>query len=253
MSIAVMSQVWDRFPAGSSSLLAMLLFADYSDDQGGNIFPSMATIAKRLRLTESQARRVVHGLIREGWVKVVGNETGGAPGSTRQYRIALEKLAQTPCTYARGTGSASATPTGSTDARGTPSMDARDPLHPCADTPSAHASQSISDPSLSKREGKAPPLKRSPGSARGTRLDAATLPDKWREFCQAERPDLDPVKVFDAFRDHWVAQPGQKGVKADWLATWRNWVRRERKSQASAPIELFDDYKPARRPAGGGK
>ena len=28
------------------------------------------------------------------------------------------------------------------------------------------------------------------------------------------------------FRDYWSAQPGQKGVKTDWPATWRNWVRR---------------------------
>ncbi|MBK1710654.1 hypothetical protein CKO17_16500 [Marichromatium gracile] len=24
-----------------------------------------------------------------------------------------------------------------------------------------------------------------------------------------------------------MAKPGREGVKADWLATWRNWVRRE--------------------------
>ena len=33
-------------------------------------------------------------------------------------------------------------------------------------------------------------------------------------------------KVFDTFRDYWRAQPGQKGVKTDWPATWRNWCRR---------------------------
>lgn len=31
----------------------------------------------------------------------------------------------------------------------------------------------------------------------------------------------------EAFMDHWRAAPGQKGVKADWPATWRNWMRRE--------------------------
>jgi hypothetical protein len=29
----------------------------------------------------------------------------------------------------------------------------------------------------------------------------------------------------EKFRDYWVAQPGQKGVKLDWDATWRTWVR----------------------------
>jgi len=31
--------------------------------------------------------------------------------------------------------------------------------------------------------------------------------------------------VADQFKDYWIAQPGQKGVKLDWEATWRNWVR----------------------------
>lgn len=30
----------------------------------------------------------------------------------------------------------------------------------------------------------------------------------------------------DKFCDYWRAQPGQKGVKVDWVATWRNWMRR---------------------------
>ncbi len=55
-----------------------------------------------------------------------------------------------------------------------------------------------------------------------------SLPDEWATFCRAERRDLDPAKTFDAFRDYWQAQPGRKGVKADWFATWRNWVRNER-------------------------
>ena len=40
-----------------------------------------------------------------------------------------------------------------------------------------------------------------------------------------ERPDLDVRQVAEQFKDYWVAQAGQKGVKLDWDATWRNWVR----------------------------
>jgi hypothetical protein len=63
---------------------------------------------------------------------------------------------------------------------------------------------------------------------RGSRLHVQSLPDAWREFCRAERPDLCPEKTFSKFSDYWTAQPGRKGVKVDWLATWRNWVREER-------------------------
>jgi uncharacterized protein YdaU (DUF1376 family) len=55
------------------------------------------------------------------------------------------------------------------------------------------------------------------------------LPDDWE-------PDELPLSIHpppglveaeaDKFRDYWTAQPGQKGVKLDWQATWRNWMRK---------------------------
>jgi len=51
------------------------------------------------------------------------------------------------------------------------------------------------------------------------------LTKEWEDFCQQTRPELSPVKTFDQFKDYWIAQAGQKGVKLDWFATWRNWVR----------------------------
>jgi uncharacterized protein YdaU (DUF1376 family) len=65
---------------------------------------------------------------------------------------------------------------------------------------------------------------------------ATRLPNDWRPtdrmlaFCESERPDLNPLEVADTFRDYWVSVPGQKGTKADWEATWRNWVRSQRKA-----------------------
>jgi uncharacterized protein YdaU (DUF1376 family) len=52
-----------------------------------------------------------------------------------------------------------------------------------------------------------------------------TLPAEWRDWSKAERPDLDPTKVAERFRDFWVAKAGRDGAKLDWQATWRNWVR----------------------------
>jgi uncharacterized protein YdaU (DUF1376 family) len=73
---------------------------------------------------------------------------------------------------------------------------------------------------------------------RGTRLPADyILPVDWSEFCKQERPDLVPRQVFDEFRDYWIAQPGQKGVKTDWDATWRNWVRRQNQSRTAGRTE----------------
>lgn len=58
---------------------------------------------------------------------------------------------------------------------------------------------------------------------RGTRLPPDWQPDlEWTREQGLQSPDLELAK----FRDYWSAQPGQKGVKQDWQATWRNWVRR---------------------------
>lgn len=70
---------------------------------------------------------------------------------------------------------------------------------------------------------------------RGTRLPQDFgLPSDWIEFCSQQRPDLVPGEVFAGFRDYWIAQPGQRGIKTDWTATWRNWVRRQQAPMKTA-------------------
>ena len=74
---------------------------------------------------------------------------------------------------------------------------------------------------------------------KGSRLSTDfELPETWTEFCQTERPDLNPQKVFDSFKDYWVAKAGSQGVKLDWQATWRNWVRNQ--NVAKQMINRFD-------------
>ena len=59
---------------------------------------------------------------------------------------------------------------------------------------------------------------------RGSRLPTDfVLHEEWIAFCNQERPDLNAQKTFDAFKDYWIAAP--KGIKLDWTATWRNWIR----------------------------
>lgn len=61
---------------------------------------------------------------------------------------------------------------------------------------------------------------------RGSRLPSEWfVPKEMAEWASKERPDLDVYYVAMQFKDYWIAQAGQKGVKLDWDATWRNWVR----------------------------
>lgn len=64
-------------------------------------------------------------------------------------------------------------------------------------------------------------------SPSGSRLSADwSLPDEWRSWAERERPDVDVLRESRVFADYWAGQAGAKGRKADWQATWRNWIRR---------------------------
>lgn len=76
---------------------------------------------------------------------------------------------------------------------------------------------------------------------RGSRLPVDfVLPDEWIAFCQHERQDLNPHKVFAEFKDYWCALPAGKGTKADWTMTWRNWVRRQSATKQSFAQQAAD-------------
>lgn len=66
--------------------------------------------------------------------------------------------------------------------------------------------------------------KRTP-TDRGSRLTLEHLPDTWRTFAKQTDPDLDPDLLWANFHDYWTSVSGSKGIKKDWEATWRNFVR----------------------------
>jgi uncharacterized protein YdaU (DUF1376 family) len=73
-------------------------------------------------------------------------------------------------------------------------------------------------------------------SARGERLPTDwVLPAEWYGWAREHRPDVDARAEAEKFRDYWTAQPGAKGRKTDWLATWRNWIRGARASPHLTP------------------
>jgi uncharacterized protein YdaU (DUF1376 family) len=78
---------------------------------------------------------------------------------------------------------------------------------------------------------------------RATRLPADWVPSSADiEFCKTERSDLDAHAVAAQFRDYWLA--AEKGAKADWAATWRNWVRNQRGAmQARASPHGYESAK----------
>lgn len=126
------------------------------------------------------------------------------------------------------------------------------PRYPLPTSENVESRESVAESSRECRESPAPGTGEQ--GSRGTeeqrkesapRKRGARLPDDWtpndelNEQMRSERPDIDLSSELLVFRDYWIAQPGQKGVKADWDATWRNWVRRARPSPRNGlrPIE----------------
>lgn len=88
------------------------------------------------------------------------------------------------------------------------------------------------------------PMPAAPKAKRtGTRLPDDWAPGDHEVVWAGTELDFDQrdvKRITEAFRDYWRAQPGQRGVKADWSATWRNWMRteRDRRPQRRAPASV---------------
>lgn len=232
-----MTLVWDNFTRGGSDKLAMLAMADWCNDQGGSLHPSVSTVAKKISLTEKQARVILHRLIVEGWLQVIGNENGGNPGQSRQYVLNIQMLLTPPVEVTRTTP-AEVTP----NLEVTPPVEVRDPSRGGSFTPPVGGSLSTNDPSISTSKDIGAPA---------TRLPADWVPSETDiQFCQQVRPDLNVLFVADGFKDYWIAVAGAKGRKLDWAATWRNWIRRQQappvKTKQTGRDQYFADAAVAR-------
>lgn len=75
---------------------------------------------------------------------------------------------------------------------------------------------------IEKREANASQKKR------GARLpEDWRLPKDWGDWAVSQGLDEFSARhEAEKFRDYWIGLSGQKAVKADWEATWRNWVRK---------------------------
>lgn len=78
------------------------------------------------------------------------------------------------------------------------------------------------DPYTPSNEGVAPPKR-----PRATRIpEDFTVTADMVEWARDNVPDVDGRRETDKFMDFWRAKPGSAGVKADWVSTWRNWMRK---------------------------
>lgn len=93
MSIEVMTLVWKHYPEGGSELLLALALADWADDQGGHIFPSVSTMALKTRQSDRNVQYLLAKMKEVGWLEQI--EAGGTIDGKKlatSYRIPIERL-----------------------------------------------------------------------------------------------------------------------------------------------------------------
>lgn len=88
----------------------------------------------------------------------------------------------------------------------------------------ANASKSDAKAMLSSLQSPVSSKRQKPAQARGSRIPDDFTPDP--SVALALIPDLDVEAEAAKFADFWRGKTGQGATKADWPATWRNWVRR---------------------------
>lgn len=88
MSIKVMTLVWDNSRHKASELLLLLALADFAHDDGGGIYPSVATLCGKVRMAERSVRYILRKLEASGELVAEGQH----PTGTTRYRIDLSTI-----------------------------------------------------------------------------------------------------------------------------------------------------------------
>jgi hypothetical protein len=230
MSNKALDWAWQQNDLHPVEKLVLVALADHANAKTMQCRPGLECLTKWTCASRRGVQNAVAVLIERGLIQ-------------RDLRVGLGAI------YTVLTRAVSAPPTPATSARVTRAVSAPPPmpngpdLHPPPVQP-LHGTRAVSAPKpFLNPEKKDSPL--TGGSAPSLRVVATAdpkghrLPADWKpgddlqEF--AARLGLDCRAVTDRFRDYWHSQPGAKGRKLDWSATWRNWCREdERRAQRPA-------------------
>lgn len=214
MSVKVMNWVWHSDATShlkGNGFVAMLALADIADDDGHVIYAkgekrSQAALARKARMSVATFRRMADVLAAEGLLEV----TRESQRSENEYRILM--TAQSERSQVSGQGAQFERSERSSSERSSVIT----PLKGRSD---------VGDVDTAPRK-------------RGSRIpDRFILSAEMKAWAADEVPGLDVVAHTREFVDFWRAKSGRDATKVDWVATWRNWMRKAHRWQkGSAPV-----------------
>lgn len=83
MSIQVISRVLSGAPVGPVKTLLLVVMADFADDDGW-CYPSVATLARKVRISERTVQRAMREMQADGLLDILEN---AGPGGSNRYRV----------------------------------------------------------------------------------------------------------------------------------------------------------------------
>ena len=199
---------WEAPVTSSSERLVILALAKFSDD-AGRCFPSVEKLTAITHLNRKTVFSALKALSQSGVVSAQKSERNA---NRYQLNYAL-------CRTENGTtenGTAVVPKTGQ-------------PVVPNLghEQISEHINEQI------RGEPLPPPSPAAKREAQTHLFSLSEIPDAWKEYIEAVRPDLDPKKVFTDFRFYWENGRGSSTRRSDkgWTQSWQTWVRREKEAQ----------------------
>lgn len=233
MSVRVMSWVWSKSRSAPTQRLVLLAIADCANDRGSDAYPSTETLATKTGLSVRGVRKAVADLVKSGELRV---DYKAGPKGCNRYRVVIPDPA----------------PDAGNPEQNAPSTDTRHTVHSASDAGSTrnvvpgtrhettgNPARGAAEPSENRpptEPSKEPSVPRKRGSDRGTRI-----PDDFAATAEMivwakENTPLVGSKETAAFVDYWRGRAGASGRKTDWVATWRNWMRRaQTEAEAKRP------------------
>lgn len=208
MSVKVSSWAWHEAPESikGNALLALLALADVADDAGRCVYfqsPSESSqqgLARKAKMSVATWRRAQDALVEAG-VLEIGRDTQQSVNTYRVIMTAQSERSESVTAHSERS-----------QVSGQSAQSERSGVSELSGHSSIGRSHVVNVPTK---------------PSKGSRLDPDWTPSEALvTYTIAKAPSVDIHRELENFVDYWIAQPGQRGVKTDWDATWRGWVRR---------------------------